>query len=277
MVVAGTTRDGAERGARDVADSAALTHLARVGLVAYGVVHLLVAFLALQLAWGGGGGSADQSGALAAVAAQPFGRGLLWVLAVGLAALALWQLGETLAARARGGKEGALDAAKAVAKAVVFAALAFSCARFAAGGSSSSTGEQQQATAGVFGLPAGRWLVGLAALVVIGVGVYQGHKALSRGFLDEVDLGRASAAQRRLVERLGLVGGAAKGAAFVVVGGLLGWAAVTVDPAKATGLDGAMRTILAAPFGQVLLTLVALGIAAYGAYCFLRARFPART
>ena len=77
-------------------NSDALEHLARVGLVALGVVHLLIAWLALQLAYGGGGGSADQSGAMATVASQPFGKGLLWVLAVGLIALAVWQLAELL-------------------------------------------------------------------------------------------------------------------------------------------------------------------------------------
>ena len=52
---------------------------------------------------------------------------------------------------------------------------------------------------------------------------------------------------------------------------------MTFDPSDASGLDGALRTILEAPFGQVLLTLVAVGIAAFGAYCFVRARYPERT
>jgi len=62
-----------------------------------------------------------------------------------------------------------------------------------------------------------------------------------------------------------------------VVGGLLGYAAVTVDPSQSTGLDGAMHTVLEAPFGQGLLTLVALGIAAFGVFCFFRARYPQRS
>ena len=41
-------------------DSASLEVLARGGLVAYGVVHLLISWLALQLAWGvGASKSAD--------------------------------------------------------------------------------------------------------------------------------------------------------------------------------------------------------------------------
>jgi hypothetical protein len=61
------------------------------------------------------------------------------------------------------------------------------------------------------------------------------------------------------------------------VGALLLWAAITFDPSKARGLDGAMHAILDLPFGQILLTLVALGIAAFGAYLFVRARYPERT
>src|SRR3954454_8552016 len=77
-------------------NSDALENLARVGLIAYGVVHLLIAWLALQLAWGGGGGSADQSGAMATVADSPVGKPLLWLIAVGMIALAVWQLAEVL-------------------------------------------------------------------------------------------------------------------------------------------------------------------------------------
>jgi hypothetical protein len=79
------------------------------------------------------------------------------------------------------------------------------------------------------------------------------------------------------VTRLGQVGYPGKGVALGVVGGLLVHAAVTFDPADASGLDGALRTILDAPFGQFLLTLVAIGIAAFGAYLFVRARYPERT
>src|SRR3954454_6684489 len=77
-------------------NSDALENLARIGMIAYGVVHLLVAWLALQLAWGGGGGEADQSGAMATLAQTPVGKPLLWIIAVGLIALAVWQAAEAL-------------------------------------------------------------------------------------------------------------------------------------------------------------------------------------
>jgi len=264
-------------------DSDALEHLARVGLIAYGVVHLLIAWLALQLAWGGGGGSADQSGAMATLASQPLGEPLLWVLAIGLIALAVWQLAEVLRHRAglrssgEAKKKAAGKIVKSVAKTVVYLFLAVTAIRFATGSGQSSSGQEQQTVAGVLGWPGGRFLVGVAALVIIGVGVYHVRKGLTGHFLKEIDTAQASAPQRRLIERLGQVGYPAKGLALALVGGLLGWAAVTFDPAKASGLDGALRTLLDAPFGRVLLTLVALGIAAFGVFSFFRARFPQRT
>jgi hypothetical protein len=264
-------------------DSEALEHLARVGLIAYGMVHVLVAWLALQLAWGGGGQSADQSGALATLAATPVGKPLLWVLAVGLVALALWQAAEVL--RWRSGWSASGDqrsralkkSGKALVKAVVYLALAWTAFRFATGGGQSSSGQQQQTTAGVLGWPGGRWLVAAAGLVLVGVGVHHVVKGLKKSFLKEIDLASAPPAAERTVTRLGQAGYPAKGVALALVGALLVYAALTFDPARAAGLDGALRTILDAPFGQVLLTLVALGIAAFGAFCFVRARYPERT
>jgi hypothetical protein len=270
--------------ARQAGDSDALENLARVGLIAYGVVHLLVAWLALQLAWGGGSGeSADQSGAMSTVAESPVGKPLLWVIAIGLIALAVWQAAEVLRWRqgwTASGKtrtKALRKSGKAIVKAVIYISLAVLAIRFATGGGQSSSQQQQQTTAGVFDWPAGQFLVGAAGLILIGSGAYHVYKGVTKRFLKEIDTSEASPKATRLVTRLGQVGFPGKGIALAGVGALLVWAAVTFDPSKAQGLDGALRSILDLPFGQILLTLVALGIAAFGAYLFVRARYPERT
>ena len=270
--------------ARQAGQSDGLENLARVGLLAYGLVHVLVAWLALQLAWfGGSGQSADQSGAMATLAKSPVGTPLLWVIAVGLIALAVWQAAEVLRWRSGWSASGkartkALQkSGKALVKAAIYVGLAVLAIRFATGSGQSSSQQQQQTTAGVFSWPAGRWLVGAAGLVLIGSGVYHVYKGVTKRFLKEIDTSDASPAALRLVTRLGQVGFPGKGVALAGVGALLVYAAVTFDPSKARGLDGAMRTILDLPFGQILLTLVALGIAAFGVYLFVRARYPERT
>jgi hypothetical protein len=268
---------------RGAGDSEGLEHLARFGLIAYGVVHLLVAWLALQLAWGGGGESADQSGAMATVAESPVGKPLLWIIAIGLIALAVWQAAEVLRWRSGWSASGKTrtkairKSVKAIAKAVMYATLAVLAIRFATGSGQSSSEQQQQTTAGVFDWPAGEWLVGIAGLALIGSGGYHVYKGVTKRFLKEIDTSDATPSALRLVTRLGQVGFPGKGIALAGVGGLLVWAAVTFDPSKAQGLDGALRTILELPFGRILLTLVALGIAAFGAYLFVRARYPERT
>jgi len=270
--------------AQEAGNSDTLENLARIGLIAYGIVHLLVAWLAIQLAWfGGNGKSADQSGAMSTLADSPVGKPLLWVIAVGLVALAVWQAAEVLRWRGQWSASGKARAkalqksGKALIKTVVYVVLAVLAVKFALGSGRSSSQQQQKTTAGVFGWPAGRWLVGAAGLVLIGVGIYHVYKGVTQRFLKEIETSEASESARRLVTRLGQVGFPGKGVALAGVGALLLWAAITFDPSKARGLDGAMHAILALPFGQILLTLVALGIAAFGAFVFVRARYPERT
>ena len=261
--------------AEQVGDSKALEVLARVGLVAYGVVHFLVGWLALQIAWGlSRRESADTSGAMKTLADQPFGQVLLWLVAVGLAALALWQASAVIwGYRNLEGAERVRKQITSGAKAVVFAALGYSAAAAALGAGSSSSQSQQQATSGVLGWPGGRVIVIAAGLVIIGVGVAAIVKGVKKSFAEEIDTSPLSPTLRTAVARLGQVGYIAKGLALGVVGGLLSYATLTFDPQKAQGLDGAMQTILAQPFGRFLLTAVALGFAAFGLFAILQSRY----
>ena len=270
--------------ARQAGAGDALENLARVGLVAYGVVHLLVAWLALQLAWfDGGGESADQSGAMSTVAESPVGKPLLWVIALGLIALAAWQAAEVLRWRSGWSASGKARmralrrSGNALVKTAVYIALAVLAILYATGSGQSSSQQQQETTAGVLGWPGGPFIVGAVGLVLIGAGVWHVKKGLSGSFLKEIDTMEASPSALRLVTRLGRVGFPGKGVALALVGGLLGYAAITFDPSKAQGLDGALRTVLELPYGPILLTLVAVGIAAFGAFLFVRARYPERT
>jgi hypothetical protein len=283
MSAQGTSRSA--MGAADEAgNSDTLENLARIGLIAYGVVHLLVAWLAIQLAWfGGGGKSADQSGAMSTVQESPVGKPLLWLIAIGLIALAAWQAAEVLRWRSGWSASGKTrtkairKSANSLIKAAIYIALAVLAIKYATGGGQSSSQKQQDTTATVLGWPAGQFLVGAAGLILIGSGVWHVRKGLKKTFLKQIDTSEASPKALRLVTRLGQVGFPGKGVALALVGGLLVYAAVTFDPSKAKGLDGALHTVLELPFGKFLLTLVALGIAAFGAFLFVRARYPERT
>ena len=273
--MATTTGGTTDSKAEQAGDSTSLEWLARGGLIAYGVVHLLVGWLALQIAWGTSGGtSADTSGALQTLADQPFGKVLLWVAAVGLVALALWQVSEAIWGHPD--RDRAKRVRKQVtsgARAAVYAALAVSAALFALGAGSSSSQSQEQATTGVLAWPGGRVLVVAAGLAIIGVGIAGIIKGIKKSFTEEINTSSMPPTARTGVLRLGQVGYIAKGVALSVVGGLLTYATLTFDRQTAQGLDGALQTILAQPFGRFLLTAVALGFAAFGLFAILQSRY----
>jgi hypothetical protein len=234
---------------------------ARLGYAASGVLHLVLAWLTVQIATGAGG-QASQSGALATVARQPFGLFLLWVLAVGFVLLALWQLTEIVTARE------AFDKAKAAGKAVVYAALAYTGFVFALGGHTSSNKQTKDFTHTLMGAPAGRFLVGAVGVAIIGVALYHVYKGWKKKFLD--DLQEHPGHWAVVAARIGYIG---KGIALIAVGVLFVAAAIKQQIGKTTGLDGGLKSLRDLPAGTAILIGIALGLAAYGVYSFARARY----
>lgn len=261
----------AERVVRQATDSKLIKTLGRVGLVAYGVVHLLMGYLAALVATGRGGAQTDKTGALMTLAAQPGGRWALWLVTVGLAALVVWQLVEAVwghrrFAAARRTKKRLVNAGEAV----IFGALAYAAFKTVTG-SAKSSGEPW--TAQLLAVPFGRLLVAAIGLGVIAIAAFVVRHGVTKGFTEDLDVSTASPAVRRLTIRLGQVGYPALGVAYGVVGALIVVAAVHVDPNKATGLDAALKTLAAQPYGTILLGLVAAGLVCFGVYCMFDARF----
>lgn len=266
-------RANASDRAEQAGNSAPLEFLARAGLIAYGVVHLLIGWLALQIAWSASSGNADTSGALKTLGGQPFGKAVLWLIAIGLVALALWQASEVIwGYRNREGVKRLRKQVTSGARALVYVALGVSAASVTMGSGSSSSQSQRQATSGVLELPAGRALVVVAGLIIIAAGVAHIIKAVKRSFLEDFDTASLSPGARKSVTRLGEGGYSAKGVALGLVGGLLTYATVTYDRQR-TGLDGAMQTIADQPFGKLLLTAVAAGFVAFGLFTILQSRY----
>jgi hypothetical protein len=249
--------------------------LGRVGDGAYGVVHLVVAVLALQVAFGGSsgsGGELDQKGAVKAIAAQPFGAVLLWVLALGLFAFAIWQILTAALGFKWVTKKGKRTRRRigAGGRAVVAIALgAFALETLFSGASSSGNSKQQELTARILGWPGGQVIVGAVAVGILAVAFGMGSRGVRRSFMQDLETQRLAPSTKTWVEVVGSIGFVAKGVAFGVIGGLLLTAAIEYDPKKAGGLDAALKTLAAQPFGVVLLVVVALGLAAYGVYCFI--------
>lgn len=259
---------------RDAVDSAPVRALGRLGLTAYGVVHLLVAWLAAQVALGSGG-TADKSGALKALASGTGGRTLLWVIAVGLVALVIWQLGEATWGHryVRSARRRLLQRAINVGEAGLFGLLAFSAGSIAAGGAGVSDADQRSTAGTILSLPGGQFLVGVIGTGIVVVAGYLVYRGVSKAFLRELDLSSADRRAARLATRLGQVGWPALGVAYGTAGVLVVLAAVQSDPQEATGLDRSLKTLVEQPYGVVLLLVVAAGVACFGAYCLFDARY----
>ncbi len=257
---------------RQAEQSDALDHAVRIGLVAYGVVHLLIGWLAVQLALGHRGQSASAKGALHELAQQPFGGVLVWAVAIGMLLLVIWRLIE--AAFGHRQEDGSTRLRKRVTsglKALIYGGLGVTAMKVAMG-SGSSGGGSKGFTARLMGLPAGQWIVAAIGLAIIGYGGRVAWRGWTEKFAEHLDtegkLGTSGAAY--LV--LGKVGHLAKGFSLAIVGGLFVYAGATRSAKQSGGLDTALQKVLQQPFGQVLLIAIGLGLAAYGLFCFARAR-----
>lgn len=238
-----------------------------VGLVSYGLVHLVIAWLALQVAFGRSE-DASAGGALQQLTRQPVGTVLLWVMAIGLFTLVPWQIVEATIGREESGRDGRLRRRLASAgRAVVYLGLGILAVGVALGNGGGSGEGEDTVSSRLMALPFGRILVGAIGVAVIAIGVSQIVKGVKQNFTEDLESGISP-----LVRRLGTVGYCAKGVALAIIGALFGYAAVTYDPKKAGGLDTALTTIREQPFGTVLLVVMALGIASFGVFCLVWAR-----
>jgi Domain of Unknown Function (DUF1206) len=270
--MSGTTSGRAKQAGRKAAvkaDSPWVKTLGQVGVAAIGIVYLLLAWIALQVAFGGSSKSADNSGALAELAGKPFGKLLLAVMAVGLFAFAVWQVVLAVVGFEQAkDKELAFKRAAAGGKAVLGVVLGVQSLQLVLGGGGKSSSQKQADWTGkLLGLPAGRVLVVLIGLAVIGFAGYLVYSGWEKKFLE-----RLEGANSKQIVRLGQFGWVARGVAFGMLGILIVIAGVKSQPEKARGLDAALKTLAAQPFGKWILTAVALGFAAYAVFQLVTAR-----
>ena len=251
--------------------------VARAGLVAYGVVYLMIGWLAIQLALGDREGSPSSSGAMKELAQQPFGSILIWVISLGMFLLVIWQgLEAAFGHRDEDGGKRIAKRLSSAGKAIIYAVIGISGIKVAIGSGSSGSKGQESFTAKLMNAPAGQVLVGIVALAIIGYGIYQIVQAWTENFAKKLDGEGRSGKSGTAYIAFGKAGYAARGVALSVVGGLFCYAAITHDPKKSGGLDQALYEVLEKPFGPVLLCLIAIGLFCYGLFTLARARHLSR-
>ncbi len=266
---AGQAKSHGERAAR----SETFERLARAGMAARAVIYGIIAVLALQVAFGSGGKTTNQQGALQEIAQGTFGKALLVLVAIGLAGYALWRLAR--AALGHGKEDGSDDAKERISSLVsgiAYAGLCFTAIQILAG-SGGGGGGAKSTTGGVLGWPGGQWIVGIVGLIIIGAGVDQARRAIKKSFLEHAKTGEMDEKTRKTYTKVGQAGYGARAVVFALIGYFVLRAAITFDPDKADSLDGALAKLANAPAGPVALGVVAAGLLAFGVYSALDTRY----
>ncbi|MCD9623450.1 DUF1206 domain-containing protein [Rhabdothermincola salaria] len=249
--------------------------LGRVGLVGKGVVFAVIGVLAIQLALGDASGDTTKNGAIEWVGAQPLGKFLLVALTIALFALAAWRLLDALTGDPVEGSEPK-DRAKFAVLGLLYlslatAALSATIANWNDAGQTSQGGgteTRQQATAVVLDWPAGRWIVALIGLAIIGFAAYQVKKyVIDMQFLERVDVGEES-----WIASAGRWGYLARAIVLAMVGVFFIQAGLTYDASEAEGLSAALQSLSGEGWGQFVLWVVALGLLAFGVFTVAEAK-----
>lgn len=256
-------------------DSPWVEGLARAGLVARGVLYTVVGVLALRVAAGDKGQNPDKQGALTALARQPLGKVLLIAVAVGFAGYALWRFLSAFLDCEGDGKSAAGWAKRTgdLARGLLYTGFFITAVSVVTGSSGDDQSKEADVTAKVLEAPAGRVAVALIGLAIMGGGLYNGYRALSKKYRKKLKTGRMTQAAKRSITAIATIGLAARMVVFLLIGAFLVRAAVRYDPSQAVGVDGALKRLAERPYGPWLLGVVAVGLFMYGLYSFVEARY----
>lgn len=248
---------------------AAVAGIARVGYAARGVVYLTVGYLILNAALEIEAAE-DVREALHAINRQPYGNCLLLGLAAGLLAHAFWRLVQSLLDvddHGHGWRALILRAAL-VSSALLHASIAYACIQIGLRLGSSGGSQVQKLVAHILGWPAGRWLVGAAAVVVCITGIAHIRKGWVGGF------GKwfaASPSAMRIIDPISRVGLIARGLVFVAISAFVLYSAFTLNASDAGGLKAVLLWAQQQVYGRVLLGAIGAGLFAFGAYSLIEA------
>jgi hypothetical protein len=260
---------------RRAARSRYLGLLGRAGFAARGVLYVIIGCLAVGIAFGHSRDQADSAGAVRLVAATPVGLIALWLLVAGFIGLAIWRLAEAAYGGPGPGEQKRSSRLAALGKAVVYGVLAFTIVKYAIGAGSPKSSNQQSTdlTASVLHYPGGQVVVVAAGFAFVVCGAYMAYSSWRRDFRKELNLAGAGPRTRRIVMRLGQIGGIARGVVFAAVGAFLIVAGARAQPGQAKGIDATLRAFAQTPLGPWLLLVVAIGLVTFGLYSCCEARW----
>jgi hypothetical protein len=251
-----------------------IKHLVRVGYAAKGVIYLLIGVLALQLALGEGGRVTNASGVLRAIVDQPFGRGLLLVVAIGILAYAGWEIAQAIFDTRHKGSDakGWISRSLGVIKAVVYGTIGWEALRMVLGNNQRSQDADDYART-TMSFPLGGIFLGLVGIGISIYGVTQIRQAWQFKFDDDLDQNQLRREGGGWVLSVGRWGIGARGLILTIMGYAVARAGFDRRPSAAGGMSESMWTLLSQPYGHWLLAAVAAGLVCFGVFQLLHARY----
>jgi fumarate reductase subunit D len=250
--------------------------LERLGYVVRGALYAVMGLLAFGIALGiGGSQTTDLSGALVFMIRNPFGKLVLIVVAVGLAAYSVWGFTRAIYDPLRRGSDagGYMARLGFVSSAISYAAIVLFALQILLGSGGAAGDSTQKTISTILTHPGGGWLTAIIGLVAIVIGFGQFLEAYRATFKADLKGAEMSASERTMAIRFGRFGMASRGVIFLVIGWFLVQAGIHHDAGQVQGFGGAFLFLLGQPFGRVVLGVVALGFVALGLHSFACARW----
>ncbi|MFG6117116.1 DUF1206 domain-containing protein [Halobacillus sp. MO56] len=249
--------------------------LARAGYMAKGLVYALIGVLAFMAAIGVGGKTTGTSGMFRSVAQVPAGNIILWLIGLGLILYIMWVFIKAFKDPQNEGTDakGLVTRTGYFISGIIYGTIAFKAFKIAVNAGSSSGGSQDTLSAKLLSQPFGAWILGAIGVITIGYGLYELISGTSQKFLKNFRTIKMSDHEIRIAKNTGTAGLTSRGIVLGIIGFFIVQTAMTHDPSKAKGLDGALAEVSQKPFGQWLLGVVALGLILYGIYQITRGRY----
>lgn len=270
-----THQSASDRADGDHDGSQAIEVAARAGYATKGVVYMIIGGLAAAAAWGTGGQTTGSKGAISEIGSQPFGEVLLWVVAIGLLGYAIWRLFSAAVDADNKGSDakGWAKRAAIAASGIAYGMLAWMALPVSSSGGGGGGGGKQTLVADLLGLPGGKWIVAAIGAAVVGYGAFQIYKGLADKFMDKYDSSEMSERECKVARYSGRLGLTARGLTMGIVGAFIVVAGFTLDPSRVKGVGDTLDLLGRQAFGAWVLLAVAIGLACYGLFCLVQARY----
>ncbi|NTJ43932.1 DUF1206 domain-containing protein [Agrobacterium larrymoorei] len=244
--------------------------LAKAGYAARGVVFVLIAGLALFS--GVSGSTPETKSAVSYLLDQPLGRVWVGLIGFGLLGFVAWRIAQSLADADGHGRDGKaiLIRSALLGSAITYVGLASYALGLAFHQSGGESGSGEKGLAGwIMSQPFGSYLAIMVGLGFIVGGGVTAMKGVKRKFEKYVTVPQGNS----FLTYLCMYGLVARGVVFGITGVLFTYAGYRVDPQQAGSMADALEWLHQLPFGSALYTIVAIGLAAFGAYNLIAARY----